>query len=218
MGVALATQSHPPQPSAAQAGRLWRAPILPGAPGGAGPAVTAGLATRIGAALAVRDLPAPVLPRSRPVRLSVPAIGLTTGLLEVGRNPNGTLQVPPLYETPGEAAWYTGSPTPGQPGPSVIVGHVDSVLGPAVFFRLGDVAPGDRLSVTLADGAVARFVVDGVRVYPKSGFPTAVVFGPARGAQLRLVTCGGPFDYASRHYLDNIVVFASLLPPRLPGS
>ncbi len=132
----------------------------------------------------------------------------------MGLEPNGTIQVPPLFADPGEAAWYRYSPTPGQVGPSVIVGHVDNIYGPAVFFRLGALRPGNKIDVTLADGVVATFVVDGVRSYPKAHFPTAVVYGPTDYPALRLVTCGGPFDTSTRQYLDNTVVFASLASAR----
>lgn len=128
-------------------------------------------------------------------------------------NPTGTIEVPPLGNTPetNEAAWFDDSPTPGEVGPSVIEGHIDSAYqGPSVFFRLGALVPGDTIDVTLADGTVAVFTVTGVRQYPKTGFPTQVVYGNTNFAALRLITCGGTFDYTTHQYLANTVVFASL--------
>ena len=130
----------------------------------------------------------------------------------VGLTPEHTLQVPAPGPRYNEAAWYKYSSTPGSTGPAVIVGHVDSAAeGPSVFFDLGDLRPEDKVLVTRADGMVAVFAVDGVRSYPKDAFPTKLVYGRDEHAVLRLVTCGGPFDDSRGHYLDNIVVFASLV-------
>jgi Sortase domain len=138
-------------------------------------------------------------------------------LLHLGVNPDGTIQVPPLRTRAGEAAWYKYSVTPGQIGASVIEGHLDSYGGPAVFFRLGAVRPGDRIDVTLADGTTAVFRVTGVRLYSKSRFPARAIYGPAGYAALHLITCGGAFDYGTGHYLGSTVVFASLTSARPPG-
>jgi sortase (surface protein transpeptidase) len=156
----------------------------------------------------------PTLARSLPVSISIPAIGVSSRLLYVGLNPDGTIQVPPLNNPPltNEAAWYKYSPTPGQPGPSIIEGHVDSLTaGPSVFFRLGALKPGDLVSITLADRQVAVFTITGVRLYPKDRFPTGTVYGNTDYAALRLITCGGSFDAQSRHYTANIVAFASFV-------
>ena len=213
LGVAAASQHHAPQPRAIQAGSLG-----PPAPSVRAPRAAPSLAPaqasldKVAEALASRHRGSAglVLPRSRPVALEIPKIDVDTAVGEVGLNRDGTIQVPPLFAKPSEAAWYRYSPTPGQVGPSVIVGHVDNIYGPAVFFRLGSLAPGNHIKVTLADGTVATFVVDGVRRYPKASFPTAAVYGPTDYPALRLITCGGPFDYSTRHYLDSTVVFASL--------
>jgi len=151
--------------------------------------------------------------RSQPLSIAIPAIGVQSDLLQLGMNPTGTIEVPPLGNTPetNEAAWFDDSPTPGEVGPSVIEGHIDSAYqGPSVFFRLGALVPGDTIDVTLADGTVAVFTVTGVRQYPKTGFPTQVVYGNTNFAALRLITCGGTFDYTTHQYLANTVVFASL--------
>jgi sortase (surface protein transpeptidase) len=135
------------------------------------------------------------------------------------------MQVPtpgPLYN---EAGWYKYSPTPGSLGPAVIVGHVDSAAdGPSVFYLLGGLKLRDRVFVTLANGSVAEFAVDAVRRYAKVHFPTQLVFGNTNHADLRLITCGGPFDSATGHYLDNIVILATLIsahggpPPLSPAA
>ena len=110
------------------------------------------------------------------------------------------------------AGWYTGSPRPGAIGSSVIVGHVDSRLGPGVFFRLGLLRPAERIYVRRGDGSLAVFRVTSVHTYLKSRFPTAAVYGPEPGPQLRLITCGGTFDSTTGHYLSNIIAYATLVP------
>ena len=156
----------------------------------------------------------PSLPRSLPVSVEIPAIGVDSKLLHLGLNSNGTIQVPSLKTSSHLAAWYKYSSTPGQIGSAVIEGHVDSTQGPAVFFRLGALRPGDTINVTLADGVTAIFRVTGVREYVKSRFPTKAIYGATDFAALRLITCGGAFDYATGHYLSSTVVFASLTSSR----
>jgi hypothetical protein len=150
------------------------------------------------------------LGRSLPVALDIPAIGVRTRLMSLGLQSDGTVQVPPLK--PGApAGWYRNLATPGEAGPAVILGHVDSAKdGPAVFYRLRELRPGARVSINRADGRTVHFVVRSVARYPKKNFPTAAVYGPRPGAELRLVTCGGSFDALRRHYRDNIVVYATM--------
>jgi hypothetical protein len=171
------------------------------------PAPAAGAAGTVGPA-ASRE---PSLPRSSPVSVAIPAIGVRSPLLRLGLNPDGSIQVPDLATSADEAAWYKYSVTPGQIGTAVIEGHVDSEVGPAVFFRLGALHPGDDIDVTLADGMTGVFRVTGVREYAKDDFPTKMIYGPTHYASLRLVTCGGTFDYTTGHYLSSVVVFASLV-------
>jgi hypothetical protein len=142
-----------------------------------------------------------------PMRLQVPAAAIDTSLPEIGLDGTGVL-VPP--EDVGVAGWYGGGPAPGDPGPAVIAGHVDSVARPGVFVRLRSLGPGDAVLVTRADGSVVRFEVTRVSRYPKTAFPTAEVYGPTPDAQLRLVTCGGAFDRSARSYVDDVVVYARL--------
>ena len=156
----------------------------------------------------------PWLARSLPVSVLIPSIGVQSKLLHLGLNADGTVQVPSLQTSSDEAAWYKYSATPGQIGSSVIEGHVDSHQGPAVFFRLGALRPGDTIDVTLADGITAIFRVTGVREYAKSRFPAKTIYGATDYAALRLITCGGVFDYATGHYLSSTVVFASLASSR----
>jgi LPXTG-site transpeptidase (sortase) family protein len=155
--------------------------------------------------------PAPT-PVAAPVSVSIPAIEVQSDLLTLGLNPDGTLQVPqpgPDYDT---AAWYDGSPRPGELGPAVIEGHVDSAAnGPSVFYRLGEIAPGDKVDVTRADGSVVSFEVYDIQLVPKNDFPTLDIYGNTDGPELRVITCGGPFDSSARSYEDNVVVFARMI-------
>jgi hypothetical protein len=185
VGVAVSAQQHAPQASLAAAGST-------------GPSAGRG----------------PSLRRSLPVSVDIPAIGVSSKLLHLGVNSDGTIQVPSLVTQPGQAAWYKYSVTPGQIGASVIEGHVDSYQGPAVFFRLGALRPGDTIDVRLADGVTAIFKVTGVREYLKSHFPAKAIYQATDYAALRLITCGGAFDYTTGHYLSSTVVFASLISSR----
>jgi sortase (surface protein transpeptidase) len=142
-----------------------------------------------------------------PVRLQIPAIDVSTPLVKLGRLPDGSLEVPKDWDTAG---WYDKGPRPGQPGPAVILGHVDSKTGPAVFYQLRALRPGDTVRVGLADGRVLVFRVQRVQRYPKDEFPTEAVYFPTLNRELRLITCGGEFDYAAGSYRDNIVVYATL--------
>ncbi len=143
--------------------------------------------------------------------VSIPEIGVQSKLLDLGLNKDGTIQVPNLVTSANEAAWYKYSVTPGQVGTAVIEGHVDSYRGPAVFFRLGALHPGNHIDVTLADGITAVFRVTGVREYAKDKYPANIIYAPAHYAALRLITCGGDFDPSTGHYLSSVVVFASLV-------
>jgi len=142
-----------------------------------------------------------------PVRLWIPKIAVSTALVRLGRLPDGSIEVPHDWNTAG---WYDKGPRPGQPGPAVILGHVDSKTGPAVFFRLRALRPRDVVRVGLADGRILVFRVQRVERYPKDKFPTEAVYLPTLNRELRLITCGGDFDYAAGSYRDNIVVYATL--------
>jgi Sortase domain len=148
-------------------------------------------------------------PVALPVRLEIPAIGVTTRLIHLGLTSSGALAVPP---TAAVAGWYTGSPRPGATGAAVIAGHIDSLSGPGIFYRLRLMRPGELIYVRRANHSLAVFRVTAVHMYLKSRFPTAAVYGAVPNAQLRLITCGGTFDYATGHYLSNVIVFATLRP------
>ena len=146
---------------------------------------------------------------ARPVSLTIPLIGVQTRLVELGRAAGGALQVP---SSTAVAGWYTGSPRPGVIGPAVIAGHIDSLTGPAVLLpavgtesRRPDLRPANRRDT-------AEFRVTAVQTYLKSYFPTAAVYGPTPDPELRLITCGGTFDYATGHYLSNTIVYAAETP------
>ena len=151
------------------------------------------------------------LARSAPVEIRIPRIGVNAPVMKVGREADGTVQVPPLAEH-NLTGWYEYGPAPGQRGPAVILGHVDSTTGISVFYYLKNMHAGDKVYVTLADGKVAAFAVDGLQRVAKDAFPTASVYGKAGYPSLRLITCGGPFDQATGHYVDNIIVYAHLVP------
>lgn len=156
----------------------------------------------------------PILSRSLPVRLRVPAIGVDSTLKKIGLNDRGEIATPPLVRD-SHAYWLTVSPTPGQLGPATIIGHVDSAAyGPGVFFKLGDMRQRDKIYVTRSDGVTATFEVERVVEYSKSHFPTQAVYGNLDHAGLRLITCGGAFDSAINSYESNIVVYASLVSVR----
>ncbi len=156
-----------------------------------------------------------VLNPSVPVSLTIPALGVKSALLDLGLNPDGTVQVPSLTDPDSKAGWYKNSPAPGSVGPAIILGHIDSKqYGPGVFYELGKLKPGQEVDVTRQDGTVAVFKVDGVRSYPKNNFPTKDVYGNIDHAGLRLITCGGTFDPSKRSYESNIVAYASLVSSR----
>jgi sortase (surface protein transpeptidase) len=144
---------------------------------------------------------------AEPVRLRIPAIGVDTPLERLGLEAGGAIEAPRQWQ---EAGWYTGSVRPGLPGPAVILGHVDSRSGPAVFYHLDSVLPGDAVQLTRADGTRVVFRVSGRQQVAKSRFPTDLVYGPTLEPSLRLVTCGGTFDSRTGHYRDNIIVSAVL--------
>jgi sortase (surface protein transpeptidase) len=139
------------------------------------------------------------------VGIEIPTIGVDAPIVPLGLNADRTLQVPRDF---GDAGWWAGGARPGERGPAIVAGHVDSYTGPAVFFRIRELRGGDAIVIVRRDGSHARFTVLGTEEYPKADFPTARVYGPTAGPTLRLVTCSGTFDHASGHYLDNTVVYA----------
>jgi hypothetical protein len=153
------------------------------------------------------EVPPTTLRAALPANLTIPAIGVDTALEPLGLLPDHTLRPPSHWD---EAGWYADGVRPGDPGPAVIAGHVDSVSGPAVFYRLRDARPGELAFVRLRTGRTLTFVIDVVRAYPKNQFPSAAVYGPTALPELRLVTCTGDFNYSAHSYVDNLVVTAHL--------
>jgi len=177
-----------------------------------------------GAPAAAPPLPAPVIgttaaPRppagltalgpSAPVRIEIASIKVRASVDQVGVAADGTMAEQPLSRA-DRAAWYKLGPSPGQLGPAVIVGHVDTKKAIAVFFYLSRLRPGDQVVITRADGHVVTFTVDWLGRYPKAQFPTKLVYGATNFPALRLITCGGQFDHGAGSYVDNIIVFAHL--------
>jgi sortase (surface protein transpeptidase) len=145
-------------------------------------------------------------PVASPVSLTIPLIGVDTKLTTLGLAKGGAIQVP---GSTAIAGWYTGSPRPGAIGSAIIIGHIDSVSGPGVFYRLSQLRRGEDVYVKRSDGTTAEFRVTGTQEYLKDQFPTQTVYGPVPDAELRLITCGGAFDPSTGHYLSNIVVYAT---------
>lgn len=147
--------------------------------------------------------------RSVPTAIRIPAIGVKAPVIRLGLNRNGSIQVPPLSKD-NLTGWYKYGPSPGQPGPAVILGHVDSMTGRSVFYQLRYLHRGQRVFITLRNGKHTAFTVDGLQEVAKAAFPTSAVYGTVRYPALRLITCGGHFDASTGHYLDNIIVYAHL--------
>jgi hypothetical protein len=143
----------------------------------------------------------------QPAFVSIGSIGATSSLIDLGLTPDGSLAVPEDFM---QAGWWKRGPRPGDPGPAVITGHLDSIRGPGVFAKLGLVKPGDEVTVTRKDGSQLLFIVTRVDRYPKRAFPTRKVYDDTDAAELRVITCGGNFNRGERSYEDNIVVFAKL--------
>jgi sortase (surface protein transpeptidase) len=196
--VAVTGQQSPPQPDPAADTAAAATPSTPPPPPAEGPPPTSAAPSTTAA------------PVAAPVSVSVPAIDVTSDLLTLGLNEDGSAEVPPLGPD-DQAGWYDRGPAPGAVGPALILGHVDSAeWGPGIFFDLGALDPGDEVEVTRADGSVAVFAVDRVETHPKDDFPTIAVYGNTDDPQLRLITCGGAFDAGARSYEDNVIVFATL--------
>jgi hypothetical protein len=184
--------------------QVWRAEADPPARPPALPA----------AALGSTSVPPPAttaigLDRSPPLKISITSIKLRASVDQVGLASDGTMEEP-SFSRAKDAAWYRLGPAPGQVGPAVIVGHVDTKTSLAVFFYLSRLRPGDQVVVTRADGRTVTFTVDRMGSFPKSEFPTQLVYGPTNYPALRLITCGGPFDSRAGSYRDNVVVFAHM--------
>ncbi len=148
-------------------------------------------------------------PRSLPAWIDIPSIGARSSLIQLGLNPDRTIEIPPVSQ-PKQAGWYKYSPPPGQIGPAVVLGHIDGEHQEGIFWRLHDVKAGEKVTVGMQDGSTLTFVVTRVDQIAKNDFPTSAVYGNTADPELRLITCGGAFDAATHNYLDNIIVYATL--------
>lgn len=164
-----------------------------------------------GDAASSADADAPAMAASQPVRIDIPALDRTSELIVTGQRADGTLEVPPGAEG-SPASWYDGSPTPGERGASIILGHVNSLSDVSgVFYELDTLEPGDEIRVTREDGSTAVFEVDHLESFPKDEFPTRAVYYPVPGAELRLITCDD-LGAGGDEFPNNTVVFATLVP------
>lgn len=209
--IAVRAQRSAPQPPPAAASPVNVIPTAtatPTAPGSTVPGPTRTAGTSPAAGPKTRGT---ILAHSIPIRLQIPAIKVDSTLNKIGLDSTGEISTPPLAKD-SHAYWLTASPTPGQLGPSTIIGHVDSAAyGPGVFFRLGALRQRDTIQVSRADGTVAVFEVERVVEYKKNDFPTQAVYGNTDNAALRLITCGGLFNPSQHSYESNIVAYASLV-------
>ncbi|MEU0397830.1 class F sortase [Streptomyces sp. NPDC006208] len=167
------------------------------APDPSGPAASAAVGT-----------PPEVKQRAAPAKVVIPSIGVTSSLMELGLNTDGTVEVPPA-EKGMTAGWYTGGPVPGEAGAAVIIGHNDTRFGKAVFHDLKKIARGADITVTNDRGESVHFTVTGTESVSKNSFPTEKVYGPTEDHALRLITCDGDFD-AQGHPVNNLIVYATL--------
>lgn len=174
-----------------------------------GLAVVVGMSSSSSSGFSAADSPAP-LGASVPTRVSVPSISAESSLVATGLQADGSLEVPPVSQ-PMQASWFDGSPSPGETGPSVILGHVNGNGQQGIFAKLSEVVAGAEVIVDRADGQRAIFQVSRVDTIPKSSFPTDAVYNDTPNPQLRLITCGGQYDRANRNYLSNVIVYADLV-------
>ncbi|MFF4080924.1 class F sortase [Streptomyces sp. NPDC001777] len=196
---------------------LWGRDITDGP--GAGSAPTTGDVAAVGSPLGVA-LPPPHDPTrgAVPRRVEIPSIGVDAPVVAGGLDEDGAIEPPP-YDRPQTVGWYRDGTRPGANGPALLVGHADTETRPAVFHGLSATRPGAEVEVTRADGTVAEFTVDDVRVLTRARFDAAEAYGPreAGRAELRLITCGGTYDRASHSYDANVVVSAYLTGERPAG-
>ncbi|MEU3032304.1 class F sortase [Streptomyces incarnatus] len=150
------------------------------------------------------------LPRSEPVRLVIPKIGVDAPFTQLTLSATGQLQPPPAANT-NLVGWYAGGAAPGEKGTAIIAGHVDTKVSAAVFVNLDQLDTGDRFSVERADGRTANFVVDSASTFAKDDFPSDRVYADTSRPEARLITCAGDYDHTAKDYTDNLVVFAHLV-------
>jgi sortase (surface protein transpeptidase) len=175
------------------------------------PSVVATTATATSKATAPTKSPPAVraLPRSAPERLRIPEIAVNAPFTGLSIGESGRLDTPPA-DDPNLVGWFRDGPSPGERGSAIVVGHVDTKRGPAVFVHLGSLRPGSTIHITRKDGTVATFEVDSVHLFSKEDFPDDRVYADTSSPELRLITCGGAYDRKAGQYTANVVVFAHL--------
>jgi LPXTG-site transpeptidase (sortase) family protein len=173
-------------------------------PTGAAAVSGAWLAPPAAAAASGKPAPPGLPPHGEPTRVRIPSIDVDVPLERLGLDSAGALEAPDSFD---KAGWYAAGTIPGDVGPAVIAGHIDSECCPAVFYKLDTLKPGDKVEVERG-GDWLTFVVTSTGQYPKTAFPTSQVYGATPDAELRLITCGGQFDHSAKSYLDNVVVYA----------
>jgi sortase (surface protein transpeptidase) len=152
------------------------------------------------------DQPHPLPARpTGPMTITIPSIGVKAGIVGIGLRADAAMQVP----DPDQVGWYKRGPRPGAPGPAVLIGHLDSRTGPAVFYRLRQLRPGDEILVGQRDGSTTKFIVGRLERHPKTELPTNRIWPTTSKSLLRLITCGGSFNHATGHYRDNLIVYAA---------
>ncbi len=216
IGVAVAAQKSAPIPPASAAGTLDPTPsstaksAVPRASAGPMSSATPPHPSSAAPSASANSAEPPLGPSS-PVSISIPAIDVRSAVFPIGKSADGSLKVPQPGPNLNKVAWFEKSPTPGQPGPAVLEGHVDSEQGPSVFFDLGDIRPGDTIIIKRHDGRTVTFTVNAVREYHKDAFPTRDVYGSGdlSKSEIRLITCSD-FDKSIRHHVGNLIVFAHL--------
>jgi hypothetical protein len=207
-GLLLALALAGCAPATSNAGSAPSASVTASAP--VSPTAAPSPAPAVPAQIPPAEQPSPVMGASAPVALAIASIGVRTDLLHLGLRENGSLEVPQDSGNGAPAGWYDGSPTPGERGPSVMLGHVNALGGhTGVFADLRKLAPGAEINVSRADGSTAVFTVDHGAKYSKNNFPTLEVYGNTPGAELRLITCDG-YDPATGLFDDNYVIYAKL--------
>jgi sortase (surface protein transpeptidase) len=149
-----------------------------------------------------------------PSRVHIERLGIDASIVPLALDTSGELDAP---ADTSDAGWFTEGPEPGEQGPAVIAGHLDSLTGPAAFYRLRELTAGDVISVDRADQSRVDFVVSRIEQHAKAAFPTEAVYGATPGSELRVITCGGAFDRSTGHYVDNLIVFATRAPEPAPG-
>ncbi|MDH6216812.1 class F sortase [Streptomyces pseudovenezuelae] len=197
-GVWWAQEKEPARPTATDAS-------APSSSGAVGPRTTD-----------ARPAPPRPLPRSRPIRVTIPYIDVDAPVIGLGLDREHRLTAPPEGDA-DQVGWYVGGPSPGERGTAVLVGHLDTHAGPAVFVGLGELDTGHRVELRRADGRTAVYTVDAVRTYEKAHFPNGEVYGTRDRPELRLITCGGSYDRRTG-YAGNTVVFAHLTGTRGPDA